>query len=97
MSHPTPQTTSQDSLTRPLMTALASLLNHYRQSSMSEREKGTYFEELMLCYLRNEATYRDLYSDVWTYGEWAALQGLDKRDAGIDLVAKTQVLNHEQN
>lgn len=57
---------------------------------MSEREKGTYFEELMLCYLRNEATYRDLYSEVWTYGEWAAFQGLDKRDAGIDLVAKTQ-------
>jgi len=57
---------------------------------MSEREKGTYFEELMLCYLRNEATYRDLYDEVWTYGEWAKLQGLDKRDAGIDLVAKTQ-------
>lgn len=72
------------------MTALSSLLDHYRNSSMSEREKGTYFEELMLCYLRNEATYRDLYSEVWTYGEWAALQGLDKRDAGIDLVAKTQ-------
>jgi predicted helicase len=72
------------------MTALSSLLDHYRQSSMSEREKGTYFEELMLCYLRNEATYRDLYSEVWTYGEWAELQGLDKRDAGIDLVAKTQ-------
>src|SRR6218665_412129 len=72
------------------MTALSSLLDHYRQSSMSEREKGTYFEEIMLCYLRNEATYRDLYSEGWTYGEWAALQGLDKRDAGIDLVAKTQ-------
>ncbi len=57
---------------------------------MSEREKGTYFEELMLCYLRNEATYQDLYSKVWTYGEWAALHGLDKRDAGIDLVAMTQ-------
>lgn len=72
------------------MTALSSLLDHYRHSSMSEREKGTYFEELMLCYLRNEATYRDLYSEVWSYGEWAAQQGLDKRDAGIDLVAKTQ-------
>ncbi len=72
------------------MTALSALLDTFRQSSQSEREKGTYFEELMLCYLRNEATYRDLYSDVWTYGEWAALQGLDKRDAGIDLVAKTQ-------
>ncbi|CAM5788036.1 DEAD/DEAH box helicase [Rhizobacter fulvus] len=72
------------------MTALSTLLDHYRQSSMSEREKGTYFEELMLCYLRNEATYRDLYSEVWTYADWAQLQGLDKRDAGIDLVAKTQ-------
>ena len=57
---------------------------------MSQREKGTYFEELMLCYLRNEATYRDLYSEVWSYGDWAAQQGLDQRDAGIDLVAKTQ-------
>lgn len=72
------------------MTNLSTLLDHYRQSSLSEREKGAYFEELMLCYLRNEATYRDLYSDVWTYGEWAALHGLDKRDVGIDLVAKTQ-------
>lgn len=72
------------------MTALSSLLDHFRQASKSEREKGTYFEELMLCYLRNEATYRDLYSEVWTYAEWADLQGLDKRDAGIDLVARTQ-------
>jgi predicted helicase len=72
------------------MTALSSLLDHYRNSSMSEREKGTYFEELMLCYLRNEATYRDLYSEVWTYADWAAQQNIDKRDAGIDLVAKTQ-------
>jgi len=71
------------------MTALSSLLDHYRNSSMSEREKGTYFEELMLCYLRNEATYRDLYSEVWTYSAWATQQNLDKRDAGIDLVAKT--------
>ena len=44
---------------------------------------------MILCYLRNEATYRDLYSDVWPYAEWAAQQGLNKRDAGIDLVAKT--------
>ncbi|QSI30436.1 DEAD/DEAH box helicase [Variovorax sp. RKNM96] len=72
------------------MTALSTLLNTYRNAAASEREKGTYFEELIVCYLRNEATYRDLYSDVWTYSEWATLQGLDKRDAGIDLVARTQ-------
>jgi predicted helicase len=71
------------------MTDLENLLDSFRKAAVSEKEKGTYFEELILCYLRNEATYRDLYSDVWTYGEWAALNGLTKQDAGIDLVAKT--------
>ncbi|MGP3659710.1 DEAD/DEAH box helicase [Burkholderia gladioli] len=70
------------------MTALQNLLDTFRHAAVTEREKGTYFEELIVCYLRNEATYRDLYSDVWTYAEWANLQGLDKRDTGIDLVAK---------
>ncbi|MHA6896222.1 DEAD/DEAH box helicase [Ralstonia pseudosolanacearum] len=72
------------------MTALEKLLDTFRHAAVTEREKGTYFEELIVCYLRNEATYRDLYSDVWTYAEWADLQGVDKRDTGIDLVAKTQ-------
>ncbi len=71
------------------MSALQDLLDTYRHASASEREKGTYFEDLIRVYLRNEATYRDLYSDVWTYADWAKAQGLDARDAGIDLVAKT--------
>lgn len=75
------------------MTALHQLLESYRQASQTEREKGTYFEELILVYLRNEATYRDLYEQVWTYSEWAKEQGLDGRDAGIDLVAKTEGTN----
>ena len=75
---------------RKNMTALSNLLDTYRHAALSEREKGTYFEELIVCYLRNEATYRDLYSDVWTYGQWAELQGLHKKDAGIDLVAQVQ-------
>lgn len=71
------------------MSALSEILDDYRKNSVTEREKGTYFEELITCYLRNEASYKDLYSDVWTYGEWARLHGLDERDTGIDLVAKT--------
>ncbi len=71
------------------MTALSDLLDTYRKAAASEREKGTYFEELIVCYLRNEATYKDLYAQVWPYGEWAASQGLDRNDAGIDLVAQT--------
>ncbi|WP_413623596.1 restriction endonuclease [Luteibacter sp. Lutesp34] len=71
------------------MTALDQLLDTYRQAAVTEREKGTYFEELVVCYFRNEASYRDLYSQVWTYAEWAKSQGLDARDTGIDLVAQT--------
>ncbi|MCX7514261.1 DEAD/DEAH box helicase family protein [Frateuria sp. STR12] len=71
------------------MTALAQLLDTYRQAAVTEREKGTYFEELILTYLRNEASYRDLYSQVWSYADWAKAQGLDARDTGIDLVAQT--------
>lgn len=69
------------------MTALSQLLNTYRNAAASEREKGTYFGELIVCYLRNDATYKDLYAKLWTYADWAARQGLDKNDAGIDLVA----------
>lgn len=72
------------------MTALTDLLDSFRQAAQTEREKGTYFEELTLCYLRNDPYYRDEYSDIWTYGDWAELQKLGKADAGIDLVAKTR-------
>lgn len=75
------------------MTALQTLLNTYRQASQTIREKGTYFEEIICTYLRNEATYKDLYSQVWTYADWAREQGIDARDTGIDLVAKTQGTN----
>jgi predicted helicase len=75
------------------MSTLGNLLDGYRSAAMTEREKGTYFEELMLCYLRNEATYKDLYDKVWTYADWAREQALDKRDAGIDLVARTSGTN----
>ena len=71
------------------MSALASLLSAFRNAAVTEREKGTYFEELTLAYLRNEPTYQDLYTQVWTFAEWAKIQGLDAKDAGIDLVGRT--------
>ena len=71
------------------MTALQDLLAAYRKASQSEREKGNYFEELIRTYFRYEATYSDLYSDVWLFSDWAKEQGIDGRDTGIDLVAKT--------
>jgi predicted helicase len=41
-------------------------------------------------YLRTEPIYADLYKEVWTYADWARVQGLDGRDTGIDLVAQTR-------
>jgi predicted helicase len=75
------------------MTGLREIIDSYRRAAVTEREKGTYFEELTLCYLRNEATYRDYYRQVWTYADWAKEQGIDQRDAGIDLVAQTAGTN----
>lgn len=75
------------------MTFLQTLFATYRNTSQTEREKGTYFEELMIQYLKHEASYKELYSEVWTYAAWADLQQLDKRDTGIDLVAQTRGTN----
>jgi len=72
------------------MSALTDLLDALRRASVSESEKGTYFEELIVCYLRNEPSYADLYDAVWPYKAWAKEQGHPVKDTGIDLVARTQ-------
>lgn len=72
------------------MSDLSVLLDTYRSLSVSEREKGTYFEKLIVCYLRTEPTYADLYDAVWTYQDWAVEQGYSAKDTGIDLVARTR-------
>lgn len=70
------------------MSALNELLNIFRAASQTEREKGTYFEELMVAYFRTEPYYKELYSQVWLYSDWAKETGIDARDTGIDLVAQ---------
>jgi predicted helicase len=75
------------------MTPLQQILEVYRAKSQTEREKGTYFEELTRTYLRNEATYADLYSDVWLFSDWAKAHpefNISAKDKGIDLVALTR-------
>lgn len=73
------------------MSALHTLLDTYRNAAQSEREKGTYFEELMLRYFTEEPQFKDLYAEVRTYADWAKAQGLPvTQDAGIDLVATTR-------
>ncbi len=76
------------------MTPLQTILARYRSDSHTEREKGSYFEELIRTFFRYEAAYADLYSQVWLYADWAREVGSPQfgftgRDTGIDLVALT--------
>lgn len=76
-----------------MSSALTKLLSTFREASKTEREKGTYFEELIRTYLQYEASYADLYQQVWLYSDWAKEHpeyGLSAKDTGIDLVAQTQ-------
>lgn len=68
--------------------ALRDLLELYRTTAKSEREKGTYFERLAIAFLKNDPVQVAQYEGVWTYADWAAARGIDQRDTGIDLVAK---------
>lgn len=73
-------------LSRP--SSLRKLLNELRTSAKTEREKGIYFERLCKVFFRNDAGWKHEFEDVWLYSEWADLQGKDRRDTGIDIVAK---------
>lgn len=70
--------------------AFNELLKAIEQSNFSQRDKGTDFEKLSLDFLTNEPTYKDQFTKVQMYSDWAKehkdLES-DARDIGIDLVA----------
>jgi predicted helicase len=70
------------------MTNLRELLQRYRDRSRSEREKGTYFENLTKVWLENAPTQKEQFSRVLTFAEWAHERREDQRDVGIDLCAQ---------
>ncbi|WP_407533553.1 DEAD/DEAH box helicase [Acinetobacter baumannii] len=72
------------------MSSFFDLINTYRTTAKTEREKGTYFELLCIKYFENEPFYKEEFSRVQTYTDWAKEQGLSGKDTGIDLVATTK-------
>ena len=70
------------------MSALDRLLEKYRASAVTEREKGTYFERLALAFLENDPVQSQQYNEVMTFADWANRNGESEKDIGIDLVAK---------
>ena len=65
------------------------ILNRYRATSYSERDKGTRFERLMQAYLLTDPKYSSLFAKVWLWNEFPGRNDLGGGDTGIDLVAMT--------
>ena len=64
-------------------------LDHIRSVADSEARKGRLFERLMKAYFVKDPLYKDRFSNVWLWSEWARMQpGFDGTDTGIDLVAE---------
>ena len=64
-------------------------LDHIRSIADSEAHKGRLFERLMKTYFVKDPLYKDRFSRVWLWSEWARMQpGFDGADTGIDLVAE---------
>lgn len=72
-------------------TRLSELLDAYQHHSLTQREKGTYFEDLIQLYFQHEPFYQNLYKEVLTFKSWAEkyLPDQPSNDTGIDLVAVT--------
>ena len=78
-----------ESTNTPINPGFQSTLEYIREAARSERQKGDLFERLMLTYFSQDPDYKQQFSEVYLYKDWAALQtGYDANDIGIDLVAK---------
>ena len=70
-------------------------LDHIRSIADSEAHKGRLFERLMKTYFVEDPLYKERFSHVWLWSDWAALQpGFDGTDTGIDLVAEERSGGH---
>lgn len=68
--------------------SLDALLETYRTSAATEREKGTYYERFCAAFLLNDPVQAEQYDQVLTWSEWATEHGWNGKDVGIDLVAR---------
>ncbi len=69
----------------PMDVTVLDLLDRFRDMSKTNRHRGTWFEELMVTYLRSDPIYADRFSDVWMWMDWPDRDG---GDTGIDIVAR---------
>ena len=77
------------------ISAFEQILQRFEQNTLTQRDKGTNFEDLVCAVLSSAQPWCDQFTKVQTYAEWAKeypqLSGDDARDTGIDLVATNRV------
>ena len=89
MSETTQTYLGLESTTTPTNPGFQSTLDYIRERATSEYRKGELFERLMLTYLTEDPDYKEQFSEVYLYKQWAAQRtDFDANDIGIDLVAK---------
>jgi predicted helicase len=71
------------------MDSFESIIQKYRDTSFSERDKGYRFEKLMREYLKSDPLYAAHWSNVWLWPDFPSRQDFSGKDTGIDLVART--------
>ena len=71
-----------------MSTPLRKILDGFRQTSRTEREKGTYFERLAVAFIKNDPGMQQEYEDAWLLSDWAKLHRVSAADIGVDAVAK---------
>ena len=72
-----------------MINGFQTVLDHIRSIADSEAQKGRLFERLMKTYFIEDPLYRERFSQVWLWSEWASQWiDFDGADIGIDLVAE---------
>ena len=70
-------------------TGFQGVLNYICEVAPSESHKGRFFERLMQTYFRVDPLYKERFTNVWLWKEWAAYRtDFDGTDIGVDLVAE---------
>jgi predicted helicase len=69
------------------VSSVIDVLEALRRRATSSRDLGDRFERLIQSAFKTDRTYRERFTDVWLWMEWADRVG--EPDTGIDLVAKT--------
>ena len=65
------------------------ILKKFRDTSFTQKDKGTRFERLMRSWLRTDPRYSSLFSEVWLWEDFPSRGDFGGKDTGIDLVART--------